>query len=91
MVVICIRSIFSIKTDLLSAVTNFTSYCTIYIQGVFMAYCQAKYYYKKTGAGSRASTQWAGKLNAESETMLMQKLRKKHPGCEIELISIKWK
>jgi len=27
----------------------------------------------------------------ESETLVMQKLRDKHKGCEIELKSIKWK
>ena len=55
------------------------------------AYATAKYRYRKTGASSWSSTGWAGYVSSQSETILMQELRKKHPGCEIELKEFRWK
>jgi hypothetical protein len=55
------------------------------------AYASVRYRYCKTGAASWTSTSWAGYINSQSETILMQELRKKHPGCEVELKEVKWK
>ena len=52
----------------------------------------ARYKYRKIGsAGSWTSTNWTGSVNSQSETLVMQKLREKHKGYDIELIEIKWK
>ena len=54
-------------------------------------YVQVQYRYRKIGSSSWTSTSWSGSMAQESETLVMQKLRDKHKGCEIELKSIKWK
>lgn len=54
-------------------------------------YAQVKYKYRKLGSSSWTSTGWAGNVSQESESLVMQALRKKHSGCEIELVSIQWK
>lgn len=40
-------------------------------------------------AGTSAST--SGTVKSQSETLVMQELRKKHPGKEIELTELEWK
>jgi hypothetical protein len=49
------------------------------------------YYYVTPGAGSKTSASYSGSVASQSETLVMQLLRKKHPGKEIELREIKWK
>ena len=49
------------------------------------------YYYFTPGVGSKTSTSYSGSVPSQSETLVMQLLRKKHPGKEIELREIKWK
>lgn len=55
------------------------------------AYATVKYSYRKTGTTNNNGTSWAGIVQQKSETMVMQELRKKHPGCEIELKDLQWK
>ena len=50
-----------------------------------------KYKYIKPGKTSGTSTSLSGYVNQESEQMVMQKLRDKHKGCEIQLIQLKFK
>jgi len=52
---------------------------------------QAKYRYRKNGKSSWAGTQLAGNIKQQSEQLVMQKIRSKHPGCEVELVELKWK
>jgi hypothetical protein len=47
-------------------------------------------YWVRRSATSKASTSWSGSISSQSETLVMQELRKRHPGAEIELIDIKW-
>lgn len=55
------------------------------------AYVQVKYKYRKIGSTGWTSTGWAGNVQHESESLVMQKLREKHNGCEVQLVEIKWK
>ena len=55
------------------------------------AYAQVKYKYRKLGTNSWTGTGWGGYVASQSESLVMQTLRKKHSGCEIELVSINWK
>lgn len=50
-----------------------------------------QYYYFTPGKGSKVGTSFSGSVASESETLVMQQLRKKHPGKEIELKKIDWK
>lgn len=52
---------------------------------------EVKYYYFTPGQGGKASTSFSGTVNSQSETLVMQKLREKHKGKEIELRELKWK
>lgn len=52
---------------------------------------EIKYYYFSPGKGSKTSTSLSGTVNSKSETLVMQKLREKHKGKEIELRELKWK
>lgn len=48
------------------------------------------YRYKKPDSRSWTSTQSSFRVNQQSEALLMQEMRRTHPGHEIELLSIKW-
>ncbi|MBD7987477.1 hypothetical protein H9645_05485 [Luteimonas sp. Sa2BVA3] len=51
-----------------------------------------KYRYRKTvGSGGWTGSSWSGNVAAQSEQLVMQILRKRHPGYEVELIEIRWK
>jgi len=50
-----------------------------------------KYQYFTPGKGSKTGTSLSGTVNSQSETLVMQKLREKHKGKEIELRELKWK
>lgn len=50
-----------------------------------------KYRYRKVGTSPWTSTTLGGIVKQESEQLVMQKLRDKHAGCEIELTEIKFK
>jgi hypothetical protein len=50
-----------------------------------------RYKYRREGSGSWISTTLTLQIRQQSETLVMQKVRDKHRGCEIELIEIKWK
>ncbi len=54
-------------------------------------YFQVKYKYIKSGKTTGTSTSLSGHVNQQSEQMVMQKLRDKHKGCDIQLIELKWK
>ena len=56
---------------------------------VFMA--EVRYSYQREGSKSKTTTTTAFQVPQQSETMVMQKLEKKHPNCEIELVSLKWR
>lgn len=55
------------------------------------AYVDVRYKHRKIGTTSWSSTGWAGHVNSQSETLVMQLLWDKHRGHEVELISMKWK
>jgi hypothetical protein len=50
-----------------------------------------KYKYRRTDSKVWTSTTFSGILVQQSETILMQKLREKHKGCEVELTEVKWR
>jgi hypothetical protein len=53
---------------------------------------KASYYYKKPGAaGKGARTQLNGTVPANTESAVMELLRKKHKGYEITLMNLEWK
>lgn len=56
-----------------------------------MAYAHVRYKYRRPNMFSWTSTSWSGHVGQESETLVMQKLRQRHSGCEIELMDIRWK
>lgn len=56
-----------------------------------MSSAQVKYKYRKPGSNSWTTTATSFSVNQPSETMVMQKLREKHKGYDIELIELKWK
>lgn len=51
----------------------------------------AKYQYFTPGKGSKTGASLSGTVNGQNETLVMQKLREKHKGKEIELRELKWK
>lgn len=55
-----------------------------------MNHAQVRYRYRKPG-GSWAGSSWGGNVQSQSEQLVMQILRKRHPGYEVELVDIKWK
>lgn len=57
-----------------------------------MKHASVKYRYRKTvGSGGWTGSSWSGNVAAQSEQLVMQILRKRHPGYEVELIEIRWK
>ena len=53
---------------------------------------RADYYYKKPGAPGRGSrTQLSGTMSANTESAVMEHLKKKHKGYEITLMKLEWK
>lgn len=52
---------------------------------------EVKYYYFTPGKGAKTSTNLSGTVNSQSETLVMQMLRDKHKGKEIEFRELKWK
>lgn len=50
-----------------------------------------RYKYRREGSAGWTSTTLTLHINQQSETLVMQKLRDKHRGCEIELVKIEWK
>ena len=51
-----------------------------------------KYYYKKPGAGGNgAATSWSGPVSGNSESIVLDYLRKKHKGYEIVIRELVWK
>jgi len=51
-----------------------------------------KYYYKKSDAsGVGTSTSWSGNIQGNTESFVLDLLRKKHKGCEIVIRELKWK
>ena len=55
-----------------------------------MNHAQVRYRYRKPG-GAWGGSSWSGNVQSQSEQLVMQILRKRHPGCEVELVDIKWK
>lgn len=56
--------------------------------------CRVDYYYGKGGARTRCQlgiSVWQHLNGATTENSVLNYLRKKHPGYEIELMSIDWK
>jgi hypothetical protein len=51
---------------------------------------RVKYRYRKQGTNPWSNTSISFTVNHESETLVMQKLRDKHKGCEVEMKEIKW-
>ena len=57
-----------------------------------MQHATVKYRYRKTaGTGPWTGSSWSGNVQSQSEQVVMQVLRKRHGGYEIELVEIKWK
>lgn len=56
-----------------------------------MAYASVQYKYKAPGKPTFTGTSGSFSLAQQSETLLMQKIRDKHKGCEIIVTDIKWK
>ncbi|MBF0405754.1 MAG: hypothetical protein HQM10_00250 [Candidatus Riflebacteria bacterium] len=55
-------------------------------------YVSIKYYYKKPGApGNGTSNGWSGNVQGNTESFLLDFLKKKHKGYEIVIREIKWK
>jgi hypothetical protein len=54
-------------------------------------YASVKYRYRKIGTASWAGTGASFYLGQALETLVIQELKKKHPGCEIEIREIKFK
>ena len=52
---------------------------------------EVKYCYFTPGKASKTHTSFSGTVNSQSETLVMQKLRERHKGKEIELREMKWK
>jgi len=51
-----------------------------------------KYYYKTPNApGNGASSSWSGRVKGNTESAILEVLRKKHKGKEIILREVKWK
>lgn len=50
-----------------------------------------RYKYRRPGSGSWTSTSLTLQVRQQSETLVMQELRNRHSGCEIQLIEIRWK
>ena len=49
------------------------------------------YYFNPSNKGGKNSVSLSGEVKSQSETLVMQKLREKHKGMEIQLVKIKWK
>ena len=50
------------------------------------------YYYKRIGSSGRGTrTQLGGNMAANTESAILEHLRKKHKGCEITLMKLEWK
>lgn len=56
-----------------------------------MVYVSVNYKYKALGKPTFTGTSGSFTLPQQSETLLMQKIRDKHKGCEIQITDIKWK
>lgn len=52
---------------------------------------QVKYKYRKPGSNSWTHASTSISVNQPSETLVMQKLRDKHKGYDVELIELKFK
>lgn len=52
---------------------------------------EAKYKVRRQGSNSWGVSSLSGIVGSQSETLVMQKIRDRHRGYEIELTSIKWK
>jgi hypothetical protein len=54
-------------------------------------FASVKYRYRKVGSSGWIFASWTGNVSSQSEQIVMQELRKKRSGCEVELVEIKWK
>lgn len=50
-----------------------------------------RYKYRRQGSTGWTSTTLTLQVREQSETLVMQELYRRHKGCEIELIEIRWK
>lgn len=55
-----------------------------------MNHAQVRYRYRKSG-GPWAGSSWSRNVQSRSEQLVMQILRKRHPGCDVDQLDIKWK
>jgi DNA-dependent RNA polymerase auxiliary subunit epsilon len=52
---------------------------------------QVRYRYRKSSTSSWTGSGLTLYLTQQSETIVMQKLRERHKGYEIELVELKWR
>jgi hypothetical protein len=50
-----------------------------------------RFKYRRPGFTAWTSTTWSGRVLQESETLVMQELRRLKPGSEIELVDLRWR
>lgn len=55
------------------------------------SHVQVHYQFRKAGNSAWTVTSWSGPVPQVSEALVMQQLREKHKGYEVELKSIKWR
>lgn len=51
-----------------------------------------RYRYRRHGsAGPWTSSSWSGQVLQALETLVLQALRRSRPGCEVELLELRWR